>query len=57
MDAFYREMATGKSAPAALRQAKVQLLQQWVRMGRTEVSLAHPFFWAPFILVGAPAVR
>ena len=43
------------STPAARRQAKLQMLQQHVRMGKTDVSLAHPFFWAPFILVGAPA--
>jgi CHAT domain-containing protein len=28
------------------------LLKQRLRMGKVEVSLAHPFFWAPFILVG-----
>jgi CHAT domain-containing protein len=55
MAGFYRAMADGSSTSAALRQAKLQLLQQRVRMGKAEVSLAHPFFWAPFILVGAPA--
>jgi CHAT domain-containing protein len=55
MGAFYGAMAGGRPAPAALRQAKLHLLQQRVRMGKTDVSLAHPFFWAPFILVGAPA--
>jgi CHAT domain-containing protein len=38
-----------------LREAKMQLLQQRVRIEKAEVSLAHPFFWAPFILVGASA--
>ena len=52
MAAFYGAMAEGRTPPAALRQAKLQLLQQRVRMGKTEVSLAHPFFWAPFVLVG-----
>lgn len=55
MGAFYGAMAKGSSTPAALRQAKLQLLQQRVKMGGVEVSLAHPFFWAPFKLVGAPA--
>ncbi len=32
--------------------AKLHLLQQRVRMAKVDVSLAHPFFWAPFILVG-----
>ena len=54
---FYGAMAQGASMPAALRQAKLQLLKQRLRIGTTEVSLAHPFFWAPFILVGAPAGR
>jgi CHAT domain-containing protein len=55
MAAFYGAMAQGKPASAALRQAKLQLMQQRLRIGKVEVSLAHPFFWAPFILVGAPA--
>jgi len=32
--------------------AKLDILQKRLRFGRTEVSLAHPFFWAPFILIG-----
>ena len=54
---FYGAAASGARTPAALRQAKLQLLQQRVRMGNVDVSLAHPFFWAPFILVGAPGAR
>jgi CHAT domain-containing protein len=57
MGGFYRAMAKGSSTPAALRQAKLQLLQQRVRMGNVEVSLAHPFFWAPFKLAGVPPSR
>jgi CHAT domain-containing protein/tetratricopeptide (TPR) repeat protein len=57
MSGFYAAMAAGMSTPAALRQAKLQLLKQRVNIGKTEVSLAHPFFWAPFILVGAPTGR
>jgi CHAT domain-containing protein len=30
------------------------MLKQRLRMGTTEVSLAHPFFWAAFILAGPP---
>jgi CHAT domain-containing protein len=52
MAAFYRGMAQGSAAPAALRQAKLQLLQRRIPLGNVEVSLAHPFFWAPFKLVG-----
>ena len=54
MAVFYGAMAQGNSTGAALRQAKLQLLQRRVRIGNVEVSLAHPFFWAPFIVVGAP---
>jgi CHAT domain-containing protein len=53
MAGFYDAMATGASTPAALRQAKLQMLKQRLRIGQTDVSLAHPFFWAPFILIGA----
>jgi CHAT domain-containing protein len=53
MAGFYDAMASGASTPAALRQAKLQLLKQRLRIGQTDVSLAHPFFWAPFILIGA----
>jgi CHAT domain-containing protein len=48
-------MSQGRATPTALRQAKLELLQKRVRMGNVEVSLAHPFFWAPFKLVGAPS--
>jgi CHAT domain-containing protein len=51
---FYRAMAQGRSAPAALRQAKLQLLQRRMPLGNVEISLAHPFFWAPFKLMGVP---
>ncbi len=54
MAAFYGAMAQGSPTSAALRQAKLQLMQQRIRVGTVDVSLAHPFFWAPFILVGAP---
>jgi CHAT domain-containing protein len=57
MSEFYRALAAGRSSSVALRQAKLQLLQQRVRIGNVDVSLAHPFFWAPFKLVGVPARR
>jgi len=57
MAGFYGAMAQGASTPAALRKAKLEMLKQRLRMGNVEVSLAHPFFWAPFILVGPPAGR
>ena len=57
MAGFYDALAKGAATPAALRQAKLQMLKQRLRMGNVELSLAHPFFWAPFILVGPPAGR
>lgn len=45
MDGFYRRLARGElSRVQALRQAQLALLQQ--------PELAHPFHWAPFILIG-----
>ncbi|GMV73121.1 MAG: hypothetical protein AMXMBFR78_00720 [Rubrivivax sp.] len=45
MDGFYRRLARGEMARVqALRQAQLALLQQ--------PELAHPFHWAPFILIG-----
>ena len=50
MVAFHRALATSGRA-AALQQAQLTVL-------RTQVT-AHPFYWAPFILIGArqPAPR
>jgi len=52
MESFYKAMMGGKDMAGALRQAKLDILQKRLRFGRTEVSLAHPFFWAPFVLIG-----
>jgi len=41
---FYRRLATGKGE--ALRTAKLKMIEE----GR----YAHPFYWAPFVLVGDP---
>jgi CHAT domain-containing protein len=37
---FYEQLAAGKTKAAALRQAQFAALDQ------------HPYFWAPFFLVG-----
>ena len=42
MQIFYTELQTGVGTAAALRHAQLQLL----------ATHPHPFFWAPFILVG-----
>ena len=46
MKQFYKELAKGDVTKAeALRSAQIQVL-------RDELSRGHPYFWAPFILVG-----
>lgn len=47
MSSFYQNLAAGLSKGAALRQAQLELLH-----GQAGESHAHPYFWAPFFLVG-----
>lgn len=46
MIAFHRELLSGASKPQALRRAALQLMRNH--------ATAHPFYWAPFIVVGEP---
>jgi CHAT domain-containing protein/tetratricopeptide (TPR) repeat protein len=46
MRGFHAQYLKGKDASAALRQAKVDLLE-----GK-DLRYRHPFFWAPFVLMG-----
>jgi CHAT domain-containing protein len=39
---FYRHLQDGVPATAALRHAKIEM----------QATLPHPFFWAPFVLIG-----
>jgi CHAT domain-containing protein len=49
MREFYQSLAAGETKSAALRRAQLGLL------GRDEVvGGRHPYFWAPFFLVGDP---
>jgi CHAT domain-containing protein len=43
MKAFYRYLRAGVPKGEALQQAKLAIMQQY----------SHPYFWAPFVLVGA----
>jgi CHAT domain-containing protein len=47
MDRFYRAILAGQHKPVALRQAQVALLR-----GEEGERCRHPYFWAPFFLVG-----
>ncbi|QHT70238.1 CHAT domain-containing protein [Rhodocytophaga rosea] len=44
MGYFYKALLSGKSKGAALQQAKMKMI--------ANKDYSHPFFWAPFILVG-----
>lgn len=50
MKHFYQGFRAGLSKTEALRQAKLKLLKTRVN----NISFAHPFLWAPFVLVGEP---
>ena len=54
MASFYRAMSGGETASVALQKAKLEQLTRRVHQGDAEFSLAHPFFWAPFLLIGNP---
>jgi CHAT domain-containing protein len=51
MTSFYKAMTTGRPLADALREAKRETLKRRLRLGDTVVSLAHPYFWAPFVLM------
>jgi CHAT domain-containing protein len=47
MEAFYSGMSHGLSPTAALRAAKLAMLDS------ERAAFRHPYYWAPFVLVGA----
>lgn len=50
MKHFYKNIRKGKTKIEALQQAKLTLL----KTREKGLSFAHPFLWAPFVLVGEP---
>ena len=54
MQRFHQHLKDGMPKAEALRQAKLEIMQETVVLQATGTreSLASPFFWAPFILVG-----
>ncbi len=51
MSHFYRNLQSGDTKAEALRNAQLSWLEQ-SRAG-SEHARSHPYFWAPFMLVGA----
>ena len=49
METFYRKLAVGQTKGVALRQAQLELSQY---SQNENVQYQHPYFWAPFYLVG-----
>lgn len=47
MEHFYRNLASGQTKADSLRNAQLEFLQ-----GETDEPLTHPYYWAPFVLVG-----
>jgi CHAT domain-containing protein len=47
MKDFYRQLVEKAAKPAALRDAKLHMLQ-----GGSETR--HPYYWAPFVIIGTP---
>jgi len=52
MTDFYRNLKNGMDKARALQLAKINLMNKTADFGGTAISYAHPFFWAPFILIG-----
>lgn len=48
MEKFHQGLKAGNGPAKALHEAKL-----WLR-GQKQAGNGHPFFWAPFVLVGAP---
>jgi CHAT domain-containing protein len=54
MERFYHRLKNGQNKADAIREAKLDIMRSKITLKSTgtEESLAAPFFWAPFILVG-----
>jgi CHAT domain-containing protein len=58
MERFYAHLSAGKTAASALKEAQWDLCNfEEKRNGQRARPYAHPFYWAPFCLLGAPDVR
>ena len=58
MESFYAKLSEGYAKAAALRQVQLDLSQGQYAEGTTMVeTYGHPYFWAPFFLMGRPVQR
>jgi CHAT domain-containing protein len=53
MAVMYNKLATGYTKGAALQAAQLQFIEE-IDQGDARSPLNHPYFWAPFFLVGDP---
>ena len=47
MKDFYQQLVNNAAGPAALREAKLRML-------KSGSETRHPYYWAPFVIIGAP---
>jgi len=53
MEEFYGNLSRDQTKTKALRNAKLSVIGKTVKLDKgLEISLAHPFYWAPFVLFG-----
>jgi CHAT domain-containing protein len=54
MKSFYASLKSGRSKADALREARLQTMRRQIKSAVTgeQESLASPYFWAPFVLIG-----
>ncbi len=54
MESFYTHLKSGVSEADALREARLETMRKQIRSTVTgeQESLASPYFWAPFVLIG-----
>lgn len=54
MNHFYENIERGLTKAEALRQAKLRMIKSHGKLSDDrKISYAHPFLWAPFVLVGS----
>ena len=54
MESFYTSLKRGLSKADALRDARLETMRKQIKSAVTgeQESLASPYFWAPFVLIG-----